>query len=98
MPQALPQSGVAEPAAQCRGEGLRVAGRHQQAGTAPVRPATEGFRQPAHCRREDREPSRQGLLAFGSADPEGFTEDMGTELVAFLARVVERTAERWPLL
>jgi hypothetical protein len=44
------------------------------------------------------EPSRQGLLAFGSMDPNGFTEDMGTELVAFLARVVERTAERWPLL
>lgn len=44
------------------------------------------------------EPSRQGLLAFGSADPEGFTPDMGAELVAFLARVVERTAERWPLL
>jgi len=44
------------------------------------------------------EPARQGLLAFGSADPEGFTPDMGPELVAFLARVVERTAERWPLL
>jgi uncharacterized protein YigA (DUF484 family) len=44
------------------------------------------------------EPSRQGLLAFGAFDPEGFTADMGTELVAFLARVVERTAERWPLL
>jgi uncharacterized protein YigA (DUF484 family) len=44
------------------------------------------------------EPARQGLLAFGSADPEGFTPDMGSELVAFLARVVERTAERWPLL
>ena len=44
------------------------------------------------------EPSRQGLLAFGSSDPEGFTPDMGSELVAFLARVVERTAERWPLL
>ena len=43
------------------------------------------------------EPSLQGLLAFGSADPEGFTPDMGPELVAFLARVVERTAERWPL-
>ena len=41
------------------------------------------------------EPARQGLLAFGSADPEGFTPDMGPELVAFLARVVERTAERW---
>lgn len=41
---------------------------------------------------------RQGVLAFGSADPEGFTPDMGAELVAFLARVVERTAERWPVL
>ena len=44
------------------------------------------------------EPSRQALLAFGSTAEEGFTEDMGTELVAFLARVVERTAERWPIL
>lgn len=44
------------------------------------------------------EPARQGLLAFGSEDPDGFTEDMGVELVAFLARVVERTAERWPIL
>jgi uncharacterized protein YigA (DUF484 family) len=44
------------------------------------------------------EPARQGLLAFGSSDPEGFTPDMGPELVAFLARVAERTAERWPLL
>ena len=44
------------------------------------------------------EPSRQGLLAFGATDPEAFTEDMGAELVAFLARVVERTAERWPIL
>lgn len=44
------------------------------------------------------EPARQGLIAFGSSDPEGFTDDMGGELVAFLARVVERTAERWPVL
>jgi uncharacterized protein YigA (DUF484 family) len=44
------------------------------------------------------EPARQGLIAFGSADPEGFTPDMGAELVAFLGRVVERTAERWPVL
>lgn len=42
------------------------------------------------------EPARQGLLVFGSTDPEGFTPEMGAELVAFLARVVERTAERWP--
>ena len=44
------------------------------------------------------EPARQGLLAFGSDDEQGFTADMGEELVAFLARVVERTAERWPVL
>lgn len=43
-------------------------------------------------------PARTAALAFGSADPEGFTPDMGAELVAFLARVVERTAERWPAL
>ena len=44
------------------------------------------------------EPARQGVLAFGSPDAQGFAEDMGAELVAFLARVVERTAERWPVL
>jgi uncharacterized protein YigA (DUF484 family) len=44
------------------------------------------------------EPARAGVLAFGSADPMGFTPEMGAELVAFLARVVERTAERWPVL
>jgi uncharacterized protein YigA (DUF484 family) len=44
------------------------------------------------------EPARQSILAFGSPEPHGFTADMGAELVAFLARVVERTAERWPVL
>lgn len=43
-------------------------------------------------------PARQGVIAFGSPDPKAFTPDMGAELVAFLARVVERTAERWPAL
>jgi uncharacterized protein len=43
-------------------------------------------------------PERQGVLAFASADPEGFTPEMGPELVSFLARVVERTAARWPSL
>lgn len=41
-------------------------------------------------------PARTAVLAFGSSDADGFTPDMGAELVAFLARVVERTAERWP--
>jgi hypothetical protein len=43
-------------------------------------------------------PARHAVVAFGSAEPDGFTPDMGAELVAFLARVVERTAERWPVL
>lgn len=43
-------------------------------------------------------PARQAILAFGSPDPNGFTPDMGTELVTFLARVIERTAERWPVI
>ena len=42
--------------------------------------------------------AREGLLAFGSADPDAFTPDMGAELVAFLARVTERVSERWPVL
>jgi uncharacterized protein YigA (DUF484 family) len=42
------------------------------------------------------DPARQGLIAFGSTDPEGFSDDMGPDLVTFLARVTERTAERWP--
>ena len=41
-------------------------------------------------------PARQGVIAFGSADPEAFSDDMGPDLVTFLARVTERTAERWP--
>ena len=44
------------------------------------------------------EPARQGVIAFGAADAEAFTADMGSDLVAFIARVVERTAERWPTL
>ena len=43
-------------------------------------------------------PPRPCLCAFGSPEPEGFTPNMGCELAAFLARVVERMAERWPIL
>jgi uncharacterized protein YigA (DUF484 family) len=35
-----------------------------------------------------------GLMGFGSGDPEGFTPDMGPELVCFMARVTERLAGR----
>ena len=43
-------------------------------------------------------PARPALCAFGSPEEDGFTPTMGCELVAFIARVVERTAERWPIL
>jgi hypothetical protein len=41
-------------------------------------------------------PVQRGVIAFGSVDPEAFTPEMGAELVVFLAKVVERTVERWP--
>jgi uncharacterized protein YigA (DUF484 family) len=41
-------------------------------------------------------PSREGVIAFGSIDANAFTAEMGVELVVFLASVVERTAARWP--
>ena len=44
------------------------------------------------------QPGCPGLLCFGAADKDAFTPDMGSELIAFIARVVERTAERWPVL
>ena len=59
-------------------------------------PAKGEVRSMAMVRMAIWEPAREALLVFGSADPQGFTPDMGSELVAFLARVVERTAERWP--
>jgi uncharacterized protein YigA (DUF484 family) len=43
-------------------------------------------------------PQRSGLIAFGSPDPDGFTPQMGSELVGFLARVAERLVERWQIL
>ena len=60
--------------------------------------AAQAVRSVALVRLAIGEPARQGLVAFGSPDEDGFTAEMGTELVAFLARVVERTAERWPIL
>jgi uncharacterized protein YigA (DUF484 family) len=38
---------------------------------------------------------RGGALAFGAHDPNGFTPDMGDDLVCFLARVVERVGAPW---
>lgn len=80
-------------------------GPHGLARMGPCAGAAELFGEAAHeirsaavVRMAIWSPARNAALAFGSADPEGFTPEMGAELVAFLARVVERTAERWPTL
>ena len=39
---------------------------------------------------------RSGVMAFAAAEANAFASDMGAELITFLGRVVERTAERWP--
>lgn len=41
-------------------------------------------------------PMRAGVMAFGSIDSDAFTPEMGSELVTFLGRIVEHTAQRWP--
>lgn len=58
----------------------------------------EEVRSTALIRLEIWGPARHGVLAFGSDDPDGFFRGMATELIDFLGRVVERTAERWPVL
>ncbi len=37
----------------------------------------------------------QGLVAFGSTDPNRFSADQGTELLAFFAQTIERVLRRW---
>jgi uncharacterized protein YigA (DUF484 family) len=44
------------------------------------------------------QPASAGILCFGSSEIDAFSPDMGVELIVFIARVVERTAERWPIL
>lgn len=39
--------------------------------------------------------SPPGMLAFGSRDPDMFDHGQGTELISFLARVVERCIRTW---
>jgi uncharacterized protein YigA (DUF484 family) len=58
----------------------------------------EAVRSVAMVRLAIWNPARPGVLAFGSPDAESFAPEMGAELVAFIARVIERTAERWPAL
>ena len=58
--------------------------------------AAERVRSVALVRLSLFDPKRVGLVAFGSADPDGFTSDMGVELIAFVGQVVERLAGRWP--
>lgn len=72
-------------------------------GPAPGGPQLFGARAPevrsvALVRMALWSPARHAVIAFGSPEPEGFTPDMGCELIAFLTRVVERVAERWPVL
>lgn len=76
-------------------EGLAVMGRPLY-GDLLFGEAVDQVQSVAMVRLAIWSPARQGVLAFGSSDPDAFTADMGTELVTFLARVIERTAERWP--
>jgi uncharacterized protein len=78
------------------------AGKPARLGVAPTAlglfgPAAERVGSVALVRLTIGEPARPGVLAFGAEAPETFSPDMGHELIDFIARVVERTAERWAL-
>ena len=77
------------------------AGRSARLGRVPTAAGLFGAHAPligsvALARLSIWNPGRHAVMAFGSADEEAFTPDMGAELVMFLARVVERTAQQWP--
>ena len=74
-------------------EGLELFG----AATEQVR-SVALIRMAPHLGGDRPEQARHAICAFASSEEEGFTAGMGCELVAFIARVVERTAERWPIL
>ncbi|HEY1415906.1 MAG TPA: DUF484 family protein [Caulobacteraceae bacterium] len=40
---------------------------------------------------------RLGVVAFAALETDAFAPEMGSDLVTFLARVIEQTAERWPV-
>jgi uncharacterized protein YigA (DUF484 family) len=77
-------------------------GRPTRLGVAPTTLGLFGVAAPeigsvAVVRLQLSPPPRQGLLAFGAAAADAFSSDMGQDLIAFLARVVERVAARWPM-
>jgi uncharacterized protein YigA (DUF484 family) len=60
-------------------------------------PTAESVGSVALVRLTIGDPARAGILAFGAESADAFAADMGHELIDFVARVVERTAERWLL-
>lgn len=58
-------------------------------------PAAGQVRSQALIRLQISSETPEGLLAFGSRDPDMFHPGQGTELIGFLARVVERCIRSW---
>lgn len=94
---ALPAGGAADYARLGRGLGARKVTLRQ------VDPAPEtlygadagGIRSEALMRIDLGEGNLEGLLAFGSTDPNRFHPDQGADLLTFFAGVFERCLRRW---
>ena len=61
-------------------------------------PAADQVKSVALIRVEFWMPMRRGILAYASDRPEHYARGMATEMIDFLAGVIERTVERWPVL
>ncbi|MCP5372143.1 MAG: DUF484 family protein [Hyphomicrobiales bacterium] len=78
------------------GEGGDISLRKDMADDGTVfGPAADLVRSAALVRIQPGGEAPVGLFAIGAREPDVFQPRQGTELVAFLARVVERCVERW---
>jgi uncharacterized protein len=94
---ALPEGGVEAYVTLGRGVGGRkVTLRQVAAAPMELYGAEAGaLRSEALLRLDLGEGNLEGLLAFGSTDPDRFHPEQGTDFLAFFAQVFERSMRRW---
>jgi uncharacterized protein YigA (DUF484 family) len=94
---ALPAGGIDGYLTQGRGLGARRVTLRQGAAASPelYGQAAGAIRSEALLKLDLGRGRAAGLLAFGATDPERFDPEQGTDLLGFLAGVVERSLRRW---
>lgn len=94
---ALPEGGVEMYITHGRGLGARKVTLRRLAKASPdlYGPRASEIRAEAVLRLDLGEGRHAGLLVFGSADPDRFHSEQGTDLLTFFGGVFERALRRW---